>query len=274
MMWAMRNSSALQNRGRSAPNRNQLIASAASTLEVLEFVGAANGPVTLSAVAQGLGRPKGSVHRMLSTLVNTGYLSQDRGRSGYALTLKLWRVGSAAVGRLDLLKVAGPHLERLMAETDETVHVSVLDGAGNMVYVSKVEAPRSIRVQTQIGRAVPAWCSSTGRVMLAYDPVLADRVLAGPLEKRTEKTVTDPEKIRAGLREAAEKGYAVMRAENHIEMGGIAAPVRDHSGAVVAAVGIGIPVFRMNRALVTRCIPSVVRAAAAISEALGHAPAA
>lgn len=262
----------MQNRGRRELGRNQLIASVASTLDVLEFIGAAGGPVTLSAVAQGTGKPKGSVHRMLATLVNTGYVAQDRDRSHYALTLKLWRLGAAAVGRLDMLKVARPWLERLMAETDETVHVSVLDDSGCIVYVSKVEAPRSIRVQTQIGQVSPAWCTATGRSLLAFHAEVAERVLSGPLAPRTEKTVTDPKKIRAALREVAERGYAVTRAENHLEMGGIAAPVRDHSGAVVAAIGIGIPVFRMSRDLVTRCIPSVVRAADAVSAALGGPP--
>ena len=259
----------MQNRGRATPNRNQLIASVASTLEVLEFIGAAAGPVTLSTVAQGTGKPKGTVHRMLATLVNTGYLAQDRDRSRYALTLKLWRIGAAALGRLDMLKVARPWLERLMAETDETVHVSVLDGSGNIVYVSKVESPRSIRVQTQIGQVSPAWCTATGRSLLAFRPEVAERVLRGTLSARTEKTVTDPKKIRAVLREVSENGFAVTRAENHIEMGGVAAPVRDYSGTVVAAIGIGIPIFRMNRELVSRCIPSVVRTAGAVSAELG-----
>ena len=264
----------MQNRGRPTPSRNHLIASVASTLEVLEFIGSAGEPVTLSAVAQATGKPKGSVHRMLSTLVNTGYLTQDADRSRYALTLKLWRLGASAVGRLDMLKVARPHLEHLMAETDETVHVSVLDEAGNIVYVSKVESPRSIRVQTRIGQTSPAWCTATGRTLLAFHPEIAERVLAGRLAPRTDRTVTDPKVIRAALREVAAQGYSVTRAENHVEMGGIAAPVRDHTGAAVAGIGIGIPVFRMNRELVARCIPSVVRSAAAISAALGYAPAA
>ena len=259
----------MQNNGRRDADRNHLIAAAASTLRVLEFVGEAGGPVTLSAVVQGTGKPKGSVHRMLSTLVRTGYLVQDPENSRYALTLKVWRLGAAAVGRLDLQKVARPWLERLVAETDETVHVSVLDEAGRIVYVAKVESPRSIRVQTQIGQVSPAWCTATGRSLLAFHPAVADRVLAAPLEPRTARTVTDAKRIRAALREVAVQGYAVTRAENHVEMGGIAAPVRDHSGAVVAAVGIGIPVFRMTQELEARCIPSVVRAAAAISDELG-----
>ncbi len=253
-------------------NRNHLIASAAATLEVLEVIGAAGKPTSLTAVVATTGKPKGTVHRMLATLVNTGFLAQDSGTSQYSLTLKLWRLGAAAVGRLDVVKVARPWLERLVAATDETVHVSVLDESGGIVYISKVESPRSIRVQTQIGQLSPAWCTATGRSILAFNPADAERVLAGPLNPRTGKTVTEPKRIRAALREIAANGYAVTRAENHPEMGGVAAPVRDHAGKVVAAIGIGVPVFRMTRELVGRCVPHVVRAAAGISSDLGYQP--
>lgn len=253
-------------------NRNHLIASAAATLEVLEVIGAAGGPTTLTAVVEATGKPKGTVHRMLATLVNTGYLVQDPASSQYRLTLKLWRLGAAAVGRLDVVKVARPWLERLVAATDETVHMSVLDVSGGIVYISKVESPRSIRVQTQIGQLSPAWCTATGRSILAFNPADADRVLAAPLAPRTGKTVTDPKRIRAALREIAVAGYSVTRSENHPEVGGVAAPVRDHAGKVIAAIGIGVPAFRMTRDLVARCVPHVVRAAAGISSELGYQP--
>lgn len=250
-------------------NRNHLIASAAATLEVLEVIGAAGGSTTLTAVVAGTGKPKGTVHRMLATLVNTGYLVQDRDTSRYSLTLKLWRLGAAVVGRLDVVKVARPWLERLVAATDETVHMSVLDVAGGIVYVSKVESPRSIRVQTQIGQVSPAWCTATGRSILAFNPAVAARVLSGKLEPRTPETVTDPKRIRAALRDIATAGYSVTRAENHPEVGGIAAPIRDHAGMVIASIGIGVPAFRMTRELELHCIPHVVHAAAGISSELG-----
>ena len=174
------------------------------------------------------------------------------------------------MARLDVVKVARPWLERLVAATDETVHVSVLDVSGGIVYISKVESPRSIRVQTQIGQLSPAWCTATGRSILAFNPAAAERALAGPLEPRTAKTVTDPRRIRAALREIVAAGYAVTRAENHPEMGGIAAPVRDHAGTVIAAIGIGVPAFRMSRELVDHCVPHVVLAAAGISSELGY----
>lgn len=252
------------------PNRNQLIASAAGTLQILEIIGASRGAMSLSSIVQASGRPKGTVHRMLATLVNTGFVEQDADTGLYGLTLKLWRLGAGEVGNIDVVKVARPWLEDLVAKTDETVHLAVLEPSGGIIYVSKVESPRSIRVQTQIGQVGPSWCTATGRSLLAFHPAAAERVLSRKLEARTPKTVTDPKRIRAALREVAQRGYAVTCGENHPEMGGIAAPVRDHNGTVVAACGLGIPVFRMSRELVERCIPQVVGCAARISAEMGH----
>lgn len=250
-------------------NRNQLIASAAGTLQVLEVLSVSDKALALGDVASAIGRPKGTVHRMLATLVNTGFVARDSDTGRYRPTLKLWRLGASAVRDLELTKVAVPTLERLMTDAGETVHLAVLDPTGGIVYISKVESPQSIHVQTRLGQLNPSWCTATGRVLLAFHPEVADRVLAGKLAQRTPKTVTDPRRIRAALAEIREKGYSVTRAENHPEMGGIAAPVRDHTGNVVAACGLGVPAFRMDRPLVERSIPLVLRASGDISRQLG-----
>lgn len=254
-----------------ALNRNHVIASAAGTLEVLEALGAAPGPVMLGQVVAATGRPKGTVHRMLSTLVHTGFVRRDAQSGRYALTLKAWRIGAAAIRDLDLVRLALPVLDRLVEEAVETVHLAVLDPSGATVYVARVESPQSIRVQTRLGQTNPSWCTATGRAMLAFHPEVADLVLAQPLARRTPKTLTDRRKLRERLAEVREQGYAVTIAENHPEMGGVAAPVRDHTGEVVAACGIGVPAFRMDAALIEREIPLVLRAAARISAALGYA---
>jgi IclR family KDG regulon transcriptional repressor len=253
-----------------ALSRNQLIASAAGTLEVLEVLSAADGALPLGAIVDATGRPKGTVHRMLATLVNTGFVTHDATSGRYRPTLKLWRLGASAVRDLDITTVARPALEDLMSQTGETVHLGLLDPSGAVVYVAKVESPQSIRVQTRLGQLNPSWCTATGRSLLAFHPEIADKVLSGRLESRTPKTVTDPRRIRASLNEVREKGYAVTRAENHPEMGGIAAPIRDHTGNVSAACGIAIPAYRMERSLVERSIPSVLRASGEISRLLGH----
>ncbi|HWD17376.1 MAG TPA: IclR family transcriptional regulator [Casimicrobiaceae bacterium] len=250
--------------------RNQMIASAAGTLEALEILGNAGGRLSLRELVTAMRRPKATVHRMLSTLVHTGFVEQDdEGR--YLLTLKAWRIGAAAVRKLDLVERARPILEKLAAETGETVHLAVLDPSGGVVYVAKVESAQSIGVQTRLGQLNPSWCTATGRSLLAFNDSVAARVLAGPLARRTRKTITDPRTLRGRLAEARERGYAVTIAENHPEMGGVAAPVRDHSGAAVAACGVAIPEYRMNENVIARAIPCVLRAAAALSAELGHA---
>ena len=251
-------------------NRNQLIASAAGTLEVLEVLSGADGALALGDVAQATGRPKGTVHRMLATLVNTGFAARDPATGRYRPTLKLWRLGASAVRDLELTRVAMPTLEKLMVDAGETVHLAVLDPSDGIVYVSKVDSPQSLRVQTRIGQLNPAYCTATGRVLLAFNMEVAERVLDGKLAARTPKTVTDPRRIRSALEDVRMKGYAVTRGENHPELAGIAAPVRDHSGEVIAACGLGIPAFRMDRAHIERSIPLVLAAGAEISRNLGH----
>src|SRR6185437_6517993 len=100
-------------------------------------------------------------------------------------------------------------LERLVAEADETVHLAVLDPSGSVMYISKVESPRSIRVQTQLGQLRPAWCTATGRALLAFNPGVAAKVLGARLQALTAKTVTDPKRIRTILADVATSGFAV-----------------------------------------------------------------
>jgi DNA-binding IclR family transcriptional regulator len=250
--------------------RNQMIASAAGTLEVLEVLGGTGAPMTLAALVQATGRPKATVHRMVCTLVNTGFAQRDPASGRYSLTLKTWRIGASAVRGRDLVERARPILDRLMALTGETVHLAVLDPSGGVVYVAKVESAKSIGVQTRLGQMNPSWCTATGRSLLAFDDATTERVLAQRLERRTPKTVTDPRRIRERLAEVRARGYAVTIAENHPEMGGVAAPVRDHDGKVVAACGVAVPEYRMESAAVERAIPNVLRAANALSAALGY----
>jgi IclR family KDG regulon transcriptional repressor len=255
--------------------RNQVIAAAAGTLEVLEALGRADGPMTLAQLVQATGRPKGTVHRMVSTLVNTGFATYARESGTYALTLKAWRIGSSALRDFDLVNLARPVLDRLRSETGETVHLSVLEPSGEIVYVAKVVSPKSIGVQTRLGQLSPSWCTATGRSILAFHPETADRILAGHLVQRTPLTVTQPGQLRSILDRVRGDGYAVTRGENHPEMGGVAAPISDHAGQVVASVGVAMPIYRMTALVVRSTIPQVLLAAEAISRELGyHAPAA
>lgn len=248
--------------------RNQIIASAASTLEVLEVISQLPSPTSLAAIVKFTGKPKGTIHRMVSTLVNTGFVKQDS-FGLYSLTLKAWSIGSTAVQGLDLVEKGRPVLSNLGLKTGETVHLSVLDPSGGVVYVSKVESPKSISVQTRLGQVNPSWCTATGRSIIAFNESAIKKVLEGELHKYTGQTVTSPTKIRKILEDVVNKGYSVTLAENHPDMGGIAAPIRDFTGEVVASCGVAIPEFRMSQDLVEKFIPIVVESANSISKLLG-----
>jgi DNA-binding IclR family transcriptional regulator len=242
-----------------------------SALQVIDVLGQKATPFSFTEIVKETGRPKSSVHRMLLTLVQSGFVERCETSGRYRLGLKVWGLGMMALGDRDLLAVSRPYLEDLMGRTEETVDLAVLmKGEDTIMYVAKVDGPKSVRVHTPVGLISPSWCTATGRSMLADRSDVWDRVLGAPLKRLTPNTVTNPVQIRAILERVGSAGYAVTKGERNIENGGIAAPIRDHTSRVVAACGLGLPVYRMNRSLITRCVPLVVQSSQAISRALGY----
>ena len=254
-----------------AAGRQGVMGSVLKTFDVLDVFGREWRALSVTELSRETGQPKSSLHRVLSTLVQAGVLEQNE-QGLYHLTLKLWRIGALALTEIDALQVARPHLEALSKVADETVHLAVLERDDGVVYLSKVESPRSIRVQTQVGRVSPSWCTATGRAILAFDETARRHMLAAPRQKFTPTTVSDADLLREILDQVARNGYAVTKGENHPEMGGIAAPIRDHSGTVIASCGVAIPAFRMDEALIERCTDFVLKVSGDISEDLGHLP--
>ena len=248
-----------------------IMGSVIKAFEVLEVFERKWRPLGVTELARETGQPKSSLHRVLTTLVHAGVVEQNEDGL-YHPTLKLWRIGNLALSEIDLVQVAHPRLEALCKAADETVHLAVSEPGGGVIYLSKVESPRSIRVQTQVGRVNPSWCTSTGRMLLAHDPDMLERVLALPKTQHTPLTETDPDRLRDIIAKTGVEGISILKGENHPEMGGISAAIRDHTGEVVAAVGLGIPLFRLDDALIQRCAPLVRAAAADISHDLNYRP--
>lgn len=249
-------------------NRNRLIGSVAATLRILELLSDAGGPMTLTNITKASGYPKSSVHRMLSSLIHTGYVEQDES-ARYGLTFKVLRLGMDLLSSVDIVKASNPHLERLMLTTNESAYLSVLDSSGQTVYLAKVETPRPVQVQAKLGTPTPAWSTATGWAMLAFLPEQRDLALAQPLASSVPGAITSASELRVLLTEVAKRGCAVTRSQGNPDTGGIAAPIRDYTGTVIAACSIAIPQFRMDDALVRKCMPLVVQAASAISAEMG-----
>jgi IclR family KDG regulon transcriptional repressor len=206
-------------------------------LNLLEALVRSEGPRRLTELSRELGLTKPNVYRLLSTLSVLGYVKKDPATTLYSPTLKLWEMGSMLVRDVDLQSVAGPRLRKLGEDTRESVQLAVWD-AGYVVYVDKVDSSQPLKAITSIGSRVPATVVSTGKAMLAWMQSDSLDLAFGHVKRYTPITMTRRKDIERDLEETRERGYSVNRGEFRVGVCGIAAPVRDRSGHVVAAIGV------------------------------------
>ncbi len=246
----------------------------ARALDILELLARSGTPVPLTEISTKVGGAKATVHRLLGTLQARGYVSQDSRSAGYSAGVRCFELGSLWAHNLDLRATAAPHLRQLNQATGETAHLAVYDH-GDVVYVEKLECRYPVVALSPLGRRCTSTCVATGRVLLAFQPTAEIRdVLAKPLPRFTERTVTDPAEITEILAEVRRRGYGVNRESLREGVCGLAAPIRDHTGAVIAAVGVCLPVQRFGEDRFEMLRDETTRAATEISAALGSMAAA
>jgi IclR family KDG regulon transcriptional repressor len=213
--------------------------------------------------------PKGTLYRLLETLCTEEFLEQEPDGS-YTLGIKAFEVGSAYLSKLDFPQAARRALEELAAACRETASLGVFSH-GEVVYVGIERAQREIGIQSQIGTRHPTHCTALGKVMLAdrpNDEVTALLLKAG-MPGLTEHTHTTPETLLAELTAVRRRGYAIDNEERSYGIKCIAAPIRDASGRVIAAISVSGPSFRVSAETLPDLIGAVVAAAASVSRRLG-----
>lgn len=241
----------------------------AKALSLLEALIEAHQPQRLTDLAVGLGMTKPNVHRLLATLMELGYVQQDAVTSLYSPTMKVVALSSHLTDRADLVAVAEPTLKRLAQDSHESTLLAVFD-QGYSVYVSTVDSARPIRAVGAVGTRVPASCISTGKALLAWlVPEALDATLP-LLQKFTPRTVTGRAAIERQLALVRRQGYAINRGEWRLGIGGIASPVRDAYGVVIAAVGLWGDEQQLFGPRRAGLIAQVTEAGAEISRAMGY----
>jgi IclR family pca regulon transcriptional regulator len=173
---------------------------------------------------------------------------------------------------MDLRQAARPHLERLSRETGETVSHAVLDGM-EIVYIDRIRNRQIVGVVLGMGSRVPAYCTSMGKVILAFLPnqQLSARLNQSELEACTANTITDVETLRADLIKVRKQGYAVNNQELALGLRAVAAPIRGEQGNVLAAINISGSTETISRSrLRQELAPLLVETASEISQTLGY----
>ncbi len=238
-------------------------------IDVIEALARSDRPRGITELAEQLELTKSNVHRLLQTLGSRGYLRRrDDGR--YELSLRLWELGSLVLAKLDLKHVAYGHLQTLADLTRETVHLSVLDQR-DVIYIDKIDSPEPVRAYSSLGGRAPAYCVATGKALLAFASDDVIRAAGASLIPYTSRTIRTEPALRQALAQIRQDGYATNSGEWRESVCGLAAPIRDASGVVIAAVGISGPADRLKPKRLKSLAPAVVATAGSISSDLGHA---
>ena len=240
-------------------------------LEILVAVAQADRPVGITDLSRQFGLAKGSISRVVATLVEQSFLTRDPETAKYQLGIKLWELGNGAVSRLDIRKLARPIMVALNDVTQETVHLTVLTENDKMVFLDKLDSTKAVRPNVEVGVLLPAYCVANGKAMLAFLPkARVDRVLRGKLRKFTNTTITRKSELLTQLDEIRRLGYAVNRGEYRTDVWGVAAPICDNTGFAAGALGISVPSQRMTQELIDDLVRRLVKSAQQISQALGQ----
>lgn len=248
------------------------LSSVTSALLVLKAFSEDDVEIGISSMAKRLGLAKSTVHRLAATLASEGFLEQNPENGRYQLGLSLFSLGALVRRRMDVSNQARPLLGMLRDNTQEAVHLAIL-AQTSIMYLYNLESAQAIGIRSYIGARKPAFCTCEGRVLLAFAaPELVAEVIDDGLEARTPRTITDARALRRTLDKVRQAGYAIDDEESEVGMRGIAAPIRDISGKVVAAVGLAGPIQRLTKKDLRRLVPQVVATADAISVRLGWKP--
>jgi IclR family pca regulon transcriptional regulator len=239
------------------PRRADFVQSLQRGLAVIRVFDAEHRELTLSEVAAVTGVTRAVARRFLLTLAELGYVRSD-GRY-FSLTARVLELGYAYLSSLSLPEVAEPHLEALVAEVHESSSMSVLDGT-DIVYVARVPVSRIMTVAISVGTRFPAYATSMGRVLLAGLPEDSlVRQLAGlAIRPLTSRTVGSAAALRSELARVRAQGWALVNQELEEGLRAVAAPVRDPTGAVVAAVNVSAHATRTLESMRRDLLPPLL----------------
>ncbi len=239
-------------------------------LILLKQMAYAQDGVSVRELGRLLGYSPSVVQKSMQALLSTNFAVQDEITQRYHLGPAALQVGLAGLAKLELRKVARPHLECLAEITRETALLGVRWG-DHAIYLDKVVSPLEIRLDPPLGTARPFNCTAVGKVLLAHlpDEEMERLAQSGAFVALTPRSVTDLRELQIEMARVRERGSAIDREEYAPGAMCIAAPVRNHDGIVVAAVNVSGPVERMQAAEQEH-IRQVIAAAKSISAALGY----
>jgi len=217
------------------------------------------------------GFPKTTVHRMLLTLQDLGYVRQNPKNRFYKASVKFFELGQCVIRHFGLVDIAHPHMIELSMKAGESVNLGILDGI-DAVCIDKVEGLDPLKVDQPIGSRYPAYFSSYGKAILAF---LSDeervRLFTGfTIVLPTERALKTVDAVEKDLKNVRDRGYAIDNEEGLNGIRCVGAPIFNHSGKVIAGISIAAPSLRIGKKDIPRLSNLVMKDASRISKELGN----
>lgn len=239
-------------------------------LTILERLAEARDGVALTDLAQRVGLPASTMHRLLNTMASLGFVRQDQRSGRWMIGLESFAVGNAFLYSRDYVTASRPYMRRLMEESGETVNLSVLDD-GEAVLLSQVECHEMMRMLARLGSRAPLHASGVGKALLA---ALPEKEVSMILHRRglprmTETTIDTPARLFADLEQIRQRGYALDDEEHAVGLRCVAATIHDEYGEPLAAISLSGPRARISRERLINLGGLVLNVTSEITEAIG-----
>ncbi|MDW7649946.1 MAG: IclR family transcriptional regulator [Bacillota bacterium] len=255
------------------PHDRHTVQAVERALKILIVLAETGTPLTLTQIRDQASLNISTAHRLLHTLMNDGFISQDKDTGKYMLGLRTFEVGHAALYSMDIRTTARPFLQELVDRCNETTNLAILD-QDEVVYIDQIESLNMIKIFARVGSRGPAHCTGAGKALLAHlTEREVERFLQNkmPLGYYTEYTILDPVKFKEEMARIRKKGFALDNGELEEGVRCVAVPVWDFENKAIAAISVSGPDTRLTDAFIEeRLIPEVMAAADKISERLGH----
>lgn len=249
---------------------NTKLSSVGNALNILNCFSVEQPEKRVTDIARELGLGKSTVSRLLATLASEGYVKKDPATQKFSLGLRILSLASTLTSNLEIVREARPVLQQLVQETSESAQIAELEG-NRMIYVDQVKCKQPIRILAHIGRINPIYCTSSGRLLLAYQSVKRQQeVLQGKLIKYTPETETDPIKIQKDLETIKNQGYCILANEFIEGVVSISAPIRDYRERVISSISVVGPISRLTPEKINFCRSRVQKAGREISKKMGY----
>ncbi len=249
-----------------AASKQQPLLVLAKITEILDAFSLTHPDMTLGEIQQATGLPTSTVQRLVSNMVAQGLLDRKGDRIRVGVRMSYW--AATALKDLDVLAVVNPVLKEIRDKTGETACFFKVE-QNFRVCVAVAETRHALRRDMYVGKVIPLHVGSASRILLAWDPGHAERILSAPLEPLTDGTVTSPDELRRLIVQAKADGYAITTGEREDSASGLSAPVFDAAGDILGALTISGPTVRMPHAQCEAWIDLLVGYAEQVTRTIG-----